>query len=173
MLSAYMALIDDAGQRAQFERFYYDSRNAAMRIALAVLHNSSIAEEAVSESFMKLAKCFQNVHNLSSHDLESYFVIIVRNTSINMLRTETRIDEVRFDDALDYNDLPDADAQRLNECVALLPENDQELLFMRFTLCLGYREIAQALSISEEAARQRVRYVKGKLKRLLEEKEHE
>ncbi len=172
MLSAYMAMIDDKSLCADFERFYYDNRSLAMRTAMSVLHTNALAEEAVSESFMKLAKCFQKVHNLEPHDLVSYFVITVRNTSLNMLKKEYG-GELEYDDSMDHTELPDADEQLLKECIALLPERDRELLFMRYTLCLGSREIGAALGISDEAARKRVQYVRHKLRTLMEEKANE
>ena len=173
MLSAYMAMIDDKSLCADFEKFYYDNRSLAMRVALSVLHTNALAEEAVSESFMKLAKCFQKVHNLNPHDLTSYFVITVRNTSMNMLRTESRIEEVEYDDAFDHSELPDAGEELLKECISQLPESDRELLFLRYTLCLGNREIGAAFGISDEAARKRAEYVRRKLRKLMEEKADE
>lgn len=172
MLSAYMAMIDDKALCSEFESFYYDTRSLAMQTALKVLHSNALAEEAVSESYMKIAKCFQKVHNLEPHDLTSYFVITVRNTSLNMLKKETA-PEVSYDDSLDHTELPDADEALLRECISLLPENDRELLFMRYTLCLGSREIGAALGISDEAARKRVQYVRQKLRALMEEKANE
>ncbi len=168
MLSSYMAMIDDKSLCSEFERFYYDNRSLGIHVALGVLHSDALAEEAVSESFMKLAKCFQKVHNLRPHDLTSYFVITVRNTSLDMLKKESA-DEVEFDDRIDHTELPDAGEELLKECIALLPERDRELLFLRYTLCLGSREIGAAFGISEEAARKRVQYVRGKLRKLMEE----
>ena len=172
MLSSYMAMIDDKSLCSELERFYYDNRSLAMRTAMSVLHTNALAEEAVSESFMKLAKCFQKVHNLGPHDLVSYFVITVRNTSLNMLKKEPE-GELEYNDNMDHTELPDADEQLLRECMAMLPEGDRELLFMRYTLCLGSREIGAALGISDEAARKRVQYVRHKLKALMEEKANE
>ena len=172
MLSAYMAMIDDKALCSEFEQFYCNNRSLAMHHALGILHSDALAEEAVSESFMKLAKCFQKVHNLESHDLTAYFVITVRNTSLNMLRKENT-DDVEYDDSIDHTELPDADEALLKECIAALPERDRELLFMRYTLCLGSREIGAALGISDEAARKRVEYVRRKLKALMEEKADE
>ena len=172
MLSAYMAMINDKALCSQFEEFYLKNRSLAMHTALGILHSDALAEEAVSESFMKLAKCFQKVHNLGPHDLTAYFVITVRNTSLNMLRKEPT-EDVEYMDDRSHTELPDADEELLRECIAALPERDRELLFMRYTLCLGSREIGGALGISDEAARKRVEYVRRKLKKLMEEKADE
>lgn len=173
MLSAYMALIDDKSLCSEFERLYYDSRIAAMKTAVSVLHSTALAEEAVSESYFKLAKCFQKIHSLPSHKLQSYLVITVKNTALTMLKKETRIETVEYDDELDHSPLPDVGSERLNECISRLSDTDKEVLYLRITLDLGYDEIASALSISQEAARARVSYARKKLRRLIEESDNE
>lgn len=169
MLSAYMALIDDKALRSEFEKLYCDSRDAAMRTAVSVLHSNALAEEAVSESYFKLAKCFQKIHSLPSHKLLSYLVITVRNTALTMLKKETRVETVEYDDELDHSPLPDVGTERLSECIAKLSDSDREVLYLRITLDLGYDEIASALGISNDAARSRLRYARRRLRTLLEE----
>ena len=173
MLSAYMAMIDDKALCNEFEKFYYASRVKAMRVAYSVLGSDALAEEAVSESFLKLAKCFQKVHSLPSHKLESYFVITVKNTAVDMLRKEKKIETVEYDDELDHEPMPDAYPSAPNECIAKLSDTDREVLYLRTSLDLGYDEIASALGISAEAARARVSYARRKLRRLLEENKNE
>lgn len=172
MLSSYMAMIDDKSLCSEFEQFYYNNRSLAMNTALGILNSYSLAEEAVSESFMKLAKCFQKVHTLRPHDLTSYFVITVKNTSLDMLRKEST-DELEYDDSISHSELPDADEELLKECISQLPERDRELLFLRYTLCLGSREIGTAFGITEETARKRLQYVRNKLRKLMEENANE
>ena len=142
MLSAYMAMIDDKALCNEIEKFYYASRVKAMRVAYSVLGSDALAEEAVSESFLKLAKCFQKVHSLPSHKLESYFVITVKNTAVDMLRKEKKIETVEYDDELDHEPMPDAYPSALNECIAKLSDTDREVLYLRTSLDLGYDEIA-------------------------------
>ena len=173
MLSAYMAMIDDKALCSEFEKFYYDSRVKAMRTAYSVLNNHALAEEAVSESFMKLAKCFKKVHDLPSHKLESYFVITVKNTAVDMLRKESRIETVEYDDELDHTPLPNVQSEMLSECIAKLSDTDTEALYLRTSLDLGYDDIASALGISAEAARARVSYARRKLHKLLEDSKNE
>ncbi|MBR1823920.1 MAG: sigma-70 family RNA polymerase sigma factor [Ruminococcus sp.] len=169
MLSAYMALIDDKALCSEFEKLYYNSRITAMKTAVSILHSSALAEEAVSESYFKLAKCFQKVHSLPSHKLRSYLVITVKNTALTMLRKETAVETVEYDDELDHSPLPDAGTERLNECISQLSDTDKEVLYLRVTLDLEYDEIASALNISQEAARARLSYARKKLRRLLED----
>ncbi|MBR6872344.1 MAG: sigma-70 family RNA polymerase sigma factor [Ruminococcus sp.] len=172
MLSAYMALIDSKPLRKEFERFYNDNRRLGMSKAYEVLGNISMAEDALSEAFFRLAKCFQKVHNLPSHKLQSYFVIIVRNVSIDLLRRESRADVVEYADEHGYgqapDELPDSDAAELARCIGLLGDTDREILYLRFELELDYDEIARALGITEDAARHRVHHARSRLRKLLE-----
>ena len=165
MLSAYTALIDGKTERQEFEAFYRKNRRLGMGKAYAILGNEALAEDALSEGFLRLAKCFQKVHDLPSHKLQAYFVIIVRNVSLDMLRKEQREQTLPFDEEL-YTDepLPDADVSRLKECMERLSDTDREILYLRYDLALEYGDIASTLGISEAASRQRVRYAKAKLR---------
>lgn len=172
MLSAYMAMIDDKALCGEFEKFYTDNRIKGMRTAYGVLKNNALAEEALSESFMKLAKNFKKIHTLPSHKLLAYFVITVKNTALNMLKKESIVEKVEYNDELEHISLPDTDAQHLKECIRDLSYTDREILYLRCSLGLEYEQIAQALGISLDASRQRLRHARAKLRSLLE-KENE
>ena len=169
MLSTYFAMIDDKAICGEFERFYTENRITGMRTAYAVLKNNALAEEALSESFMKLAKNFKKIHTLPSHKLQAYFVITVRNTALNMLKKETAVETVEYNDELEHMPLPDTDTAHLKECIARLSHTDKEILYLRCSLDLQYEQISQALGISLDAARQRLRHARAKLRSLLEE----
>ncbi|MBR4621998.1 MAG: sigma-70 family RNA polymerase sigma factor [Ruminococcus sp.] len=170
MLSAYCLLIDSS-LHEDFVLFYRENRLRGMRVAYDILRDEHLAEDALSESFLKIAECFQKIHDLPSHKLQAYFVITVRNTSVSMLRKEKVIDITPYNDELDHNDLPEADFDRLKDCLEKLSDTDREILYLRFDLELGYEEISSALGLAPTAARQRLRYAKKKLRALLEEEE--
>lgn len=173
MLSTYMAMIDDKALCSEFEKFYYDNRRLGMGKAYELLGDTSMSEDALSEAFFRLAKCFQKVHNLPSHKLQAYFVIIVRNASIDMLRKQKRVDEVSFSEeyypAEQTDELPGSDSRVLARCIGQLDDTDREILYLRFELDLEYDEISRALGISPDAARHRVHHARHKLRILLEE----
>lgn len=173
MLSAYMAMIDDKALCCEFEKFYYDNRRLGMSKAYELLGDISMAEDALSEAFFRLAKCFQKVHDLPSHKLQAYFVIIVRNVSVDLLRKESRTEEVSFSEECfgdaQTEELSDSDSSVLAQCISRLSDTDREILYLRFELELDYDEIARTLGISVDAARHRIHYARHKLKALLEE----
>lgn len=173
MLSAYMALIDSKPLRKEFERFYNDNRRLGMSRAYDLLGDVHMSEDALSEAFFRLAKCFRKVHSLPSHKLQAYFVIIVRNVSIDMLRKKNCIEETAFSEehftAPQTEELPGSDGDTLARCVSRLGDTDREILYLRFELDLEYDEISRALGISLDAARHRVHHARSKLRVMLEE----
>lgn len=173
MLSAYMAMIDDKALCSEFERFYYDNRRLGMSKAYELLGDISMSEDALSEAFFRLAKCFQKVHGLPSHKLQAYFVIIVRNVSVDLLRKQSRTNEISFSEKYfpdaQQDELPDSDSGTLAHCIGLLGDTDREILYLKFELELDYAEIARTLGISVDAARHRVQHARRKLRELLEE----
>ncbi|MBR6338135.1 MAG: sigma-70 family RNA polymerase sigma factor [Ruminococcus sp.] len=166
MLSSYTALIDGRAQRAEFERFYSGNRKAGLIRAYAILQDKADAEDALSEAFLRLARCFGRVRSLPENKLRAYFAIIVKNAALDILRKTSKEQLLPYDDEAQYDiaELPDASEERLSECIQRLSESNREILYMRYDLELSHGEIAAALGISEEASRQRVRYAKSKLR---------
>ena len=52
-----------------FERLYYKYRNLMYTVAFDILHNTSDAEDAVSEAFLRIAKNFSLVMMIGVHYL--------------------------------------------------------------------------------------------------------
>lgn len=174
MLAASLALIESSSDLALFEALYQSTKQKSYRTAFRILRNAPLAEDAVSESFLKIARNFSKIHHLYSHKLEAYVVITVRNTSLNMLKKESRMETVEYKDEIDISPQIDRiQEQRLAELITLLSDTDQEIIYLRYSLELGYDEIAIALGISAAAARQRMRFAKKNLKELLEKEERD
>ena len=171
MLSSYTALIDGRAQRAEFEGFYMQNRKIGLLKAYSVLKDKADAEDALSEAFLRLAKSYSRVKALPAEKLQAYFVIIVRNVAIDMLRCESGRQRVELDDTKYYEaaELPDADETKLSECLKALSDTDREILYLRYDIELSHSEIGAALGISADASRQRTRYAKSKLRELLKE----
>ena len=56
MLAFYLSLIDDEVSRSQFEEFYERYRHIMLHVALSVLHDRSLAEDAVHDAFLRIIK---------------------------------------------------------------------------------------------------------------------
>lgn len=170
MLAVCLALIDDEEDKKAFENLYNRNLSKAYAVAYNILKNEAVAEEACSEAFLNIAKSFQIVNKLEAHKLDYYVVITVRNTSLNMLKTEKNNNTaLSFDDNLAYDDydFSRADKDTIKDCIKQLSFTDQEIMYLRIGLGLEYKEIATALDISSVAARKRFQHAKGELSKLL------
>lgn len=170
MLFCTMISVDDYDL---FEQIYLDNRQMAFQIAKRILHDESLAEDAVSEAFLRIAEIFSKIHHLNSHKMQYYIVVTVRNTCYNMLKKENS-DLLSYDDAIEHTTTESVDLEylHLRECITRLSATDREILYLRANLGLSYHEIAVTLKISSAAARQRYRYAKSNLKKLLSEGEN-
>lgn len=81
MLGFYLALIDDPSDKEKFAEIYAHYKNMMHQKAMPILHNTALAEEAVQESFLKIAKNISKISSPVCSKTASFIVIIVRNTS--------------------------------------------------------------------------------------------
>lgn len=166
-----LGLLENKADKEAFEILYNKNNQKAYRIAYSILKNEAMSEDAVSEAFLNIAKSFEKIHNLNSHKLDRYVVITIRNTALSMLKSEKMyINAEKFEDDEQYFENADfLEYDHLQECIKKLSYTDQEILYLRFSLDLDYKQISAALNISNAASRQRLRYAKHKLKKLLTE----
>lgn len=104
--------------------------------------------------------------------MDYYIVITVRNTSLNLLKKEKEhIKAMNLsEDIPELTDetLCDRNYDNIVDCIRRLSYTDQEILYLRITLGMGYNEISSALHISNATARQRFQHAKDSLAKLLE-----
>ena len=165
----YMSLVDDEDVPA-FEELYNTYNARVFAIALDILNNNELAEEAANDVFLAIAKCFKFVNNLEYHKRDYYIVIISRNQAIDKLRKEkATLDNIKYDDDvfLSNSFMADYDEAFLRDQIKALRKTDKEILYLRYSLGMGYKDIAQSLGIKQNTARKRVQYARDNLKRLL------
>jgi RNA polymerase sigma-70 factor (ECF subfamily) len=171
MLAVCMTMIDNEEDRTAFEKLYNKYKNKVYVISYNILKNEQLAEDAASDTFLSLAKSFQKIKNLEHHKLDYYIVISSKNTATNLLKKEKEnLAMLPYDDDcyLSNKNLTNFDLEFLKECINQLTDTEQEILYLKFSLGLEYKDISNALDISCATARKRLQYAKEKLKSLLE-----
>ena len=173
MLGVCLAIIDDEGDKNAFEKLYKKYRQKCYALAYKILGNESLAEDACSETFLRIAESFQKIHSLETHKMDYYIVITIRNVSYNILKKENKHNQnVEFDEEL--VSLSDAvlnqySYDKVVKCIKKLSEIDKEILYMRVYLELSFKDISASLGISSNAAQKRMEHSKKCLKTLLNE----
>ena len=84
-----MGLVDESDTKI-FEELYNSLEKKLFAYSMSILHNRSLSEEAVSETFFRLAKCFKKIHNLEVAEIKAFTVIINRNCCYDIIRSENK-----------------------------------------------------------------------------------
>ena len=81
----YLQMLDTPEERAKFEKLYYSHRRTMLHIAMKILKDHQLAEDAVQEAFLRLVKNFSKIGQVNCPRTRLFTVIIVRNISLTML----------------------------------------------------------------------------------------
>lgn len=164
----FMDLIDENDLPA-FENLYESTKNLAYSKAYTILQNHSLAEECVSETFLAIAKNFQNVNKLDSDEQIKYIVISIRNRALNVLNKEKNVQtNIEYDDSTLIKDVStELNIIELKELVSKLNQTDLDILYSVSIQGISYKEIASSYGISYAAAKQRYWTAKNNLLKLL------
>ena len=101
MLALYLQMLDSPEDQSEFEKLYHTHRDLMYFIAYNVLHDHQRAEDAVSETFLRLAQCFSRVLDIGPVDslpVKRYVAVSVKNLSLNMIARTKNHPETEFDD---------------------------------------------------------------------------
>lgn len=179
MLGFYLALIDEPSDKEKFADIYEHYRDMMYRKAMSVLHNSTLAEEAVQESFIKIAKNILKISSPICSKTASFIVIIVRNTSYDILRREKPSVGISLDEDINITDnveMPDINDVFSNvgigfvlEIINGMDDKYRDALTLKYLYGYSTGEISKLLSITEANAKMRIYRAKAILKAKLEE----
>lgn len=173
MINIYLSMIETTEDKAEFEDLYIKYKQKMYAVAYKILHNVEDTEDAVHNAFIAIADNFEKVKSIPCHKIESYIVIIVRNTSINIYNQNKKSAE-RFSElddnqtSVEMNFFENIDMEELIRIISALPLIYKDILFLRYCDEYTYEEIANMLKISNETVRKRIERAKKLLKEELE-----
>ena len=159
-------------------QIFKDSNIKLYNISFQILHSHSDAEEAVSQTFLKIISHIEKISKLPCPEIAPYCVVIVKNESANILRKRKKlvfIDEVQTDKGgSNYSELENMWAQNISKEELLsvidgLSEEEKYLIHLRYTNDMSFKEIAALLGVSEETAKKRGYRILKKLRNFYEE----
>lgn len=162
-----MAVMASSGQRP-FQVFLDEHRSAVLAFLRAMVGPVD-ADDCFQETFMAALRGYQS---LDGSNPRAWVMTIARNKAIDHHRASRRRAVPRGDDLPEVPAPQPARADReLWAEVGALPDRQREAVALRFAADLRYREIAQAMGSSEEAARRSVHEGLKKLReRVVKEK---
>lgn len=159
----------------KLRRLYEIYEQPMFKIAFAVLHDTGLAEDAVSDAFVRIINKLHKIRETESDKTKRYIVKIIKSTAINIYRKNRRqfVREIPIDD--DVIQLPDTsqdiekaaaesdEKQKLNDMIEGLGDIDRKIIILRCREELSWREVAQIVSLTECNVRKRFERTKKRL----------
>ncbi|SDO05626.1 RNA polymerase sigma factor [Acetanaerobacterium elongatum] len=158
-----------------FNRYY----GTMLYIAGGILHEPHLAEDAVSLSFIKILKNLDKFDMNDCTRTRGLIVIIVRNTSIDMLRglnhnqtipLEEYMEDTADEPVIDQITIADA-CEHITQCISKLNKQYADILYLKCAMNYSNDEIQQILGISQNNVKMRLYRARKALKEMLREEE--
>lgn len=165
----YADIIDDVGNRIQFEEIYQNYHQQMFFRANQILQDAYEAEDAVHDALIGVARNMKTIHTITDpQDLFYYLMRCADNAAYNRTR-QTR----HFTTAAALQDVPAVsdrtfwdtictrlDYERLVQLITDLPAAYRETLYYHFVLEFSVPETARSLNIPLSTAKKQL--VRGK-----------
>lgn len=159
----------------KIKRIYEIYEQPMYRIAFAVLRRCDLAEDAVSDAFIRIIDRLKKIKAPDSPKTKAYIVKVIKSTSINIYRKNKRllIRESPIDDSI--RQIPDIsqnveehvesemDRQNKRNLINTLNETDRNIIDLRCGNELSWKEVAERTSLTESTARKRFERAKKHL----------
>lgn len=107
MLAICLALINDDEDKKSFEQLVKKFEKKLYTESFKILRSHELAEEAVWETFYRIADNFHKIHNLPVYKMEAYLIITIRNASYRLYNKEKK--HFYNDIHEEMRDIPSAD----------------------------------------------------------------
>lgn len=181
MLTLYLTLLDDEEDKNLFENLYYSYRKQMITVAQSVLQDSSDAEDAVHEVFLRIAvKYMDMIRSIrEERDLRNYLLKATKNTALNILQKKKRENShtVIRECPDDIEDIADDDFveticermeyEKVVAAIQQLREPYREALYYHFVMELSVPETAKLLNQTKAATKKQLLRGKKMLMKLL------
>ena len=152
------------------ERMYKQYRQRMWYVAYKILEDESLAEDAVHEAFIRIARNLNKIEAMNQLQEKAYIVTIVRNVALTMVK-----EEANYFDFSEYQDLivdkKEVEKQVLDKmelkayisAIHQLPEKYRDVLYLYMVQEHSIHEIAKLLDLSQEVVKKRIQRGRKKI----------
>lgn len=161
----------------KIEKLYYMYRNLMFTEAYRILNDKALAEDAVSESFVRI---FNNVHKIDADDspcTRNFLVVVCRNVAKDIYNSQKResslcrdVEDVVISSPEDIV-IDNESVDRIAKIISTMDDKYKDVLILSRVYKLERNDIAKIFGISPEAVTKRLQRAKKKIKQNLGEEE--
>ena len=168
---------ESRSEQTKFEYLYSKYKNLLFYKAMDILHDHMLAEDAVSEAYLRIYRNLNKIQDQDSPRSIAFMVTIVRNCALTILKKNSaEVAEEAVEENADPFDLEESviNSQSTKEIYELLGSLDEQLrniFILKYAYDLPHSEIAAQLGLSENNVTVKLHRTKKKLQGLLSEME--
>lgn len=174
----YLTLIESSRHKILFEQIYHDYRSSMFRIAARILRDEYLAEDAVSEAFLLIAKNISKISTLSCDKQRGYIVILTRNAALDLYRKRKQqevpidsIEETCRGFTIEDEIISAEGYAQLMRSIEELDTKYRDVLKLRYLYEHTTAEISAILGVREGTVRMRISRARSKLISILHTEE--
>lgn len=183
MLILYLSMIENEQDKSFFEELYQEYRYTMLGVAFNYLKDIQLAEDAVHDAFLKILQHLDKIRYFECNKTRTYFVLIVKNIAIDMLRRQKHLEPAALEDFADSLETiqpgPDETAESaegediLMKALKAVPRPYLDVLSLRMVYGFDNSQIARLLNIPETTVRVHLYRGRKKLMALLQEGDYD
>ena len=164
-LSYYLALIDNAEDQNKFEYLYNHYQKQMYYTAKRILNDAFIAEDAVHEAFVKIARNMNKIDDMESNETRSFVMIVTKRAAIDVYRKRNQyfdreVYETITDDGeisniieecaatVDIPEFSDFHGSEVGKALLTLSHDAHDVILLRYVLGYDNREISEITGFS-------------------------
>jgi RNA polymerase sigma-70 factor (ECF subfamily) len=154
----------DEKQREKFEKLYDQYKDLMMYIAMHILHNPALAEEAVQDSLEKIFIHIDDIKEIKCHETKRWVVIVSERVSLDKLKYESRrghekeemlenlnLEEVSLEDIA----LKDITVENILKHLRALDYKYYSVIILRYYYGFTDKKLAEHFDVSPDVIRKR------------------
>jgi len=161
----------------KFEFIYNKYKNLCLKKAYSILGDYMLAEDAVSEAYLRVYKNLHKIEDVASNRSIAFLVTITKNVSLTLLAKQKGqadgyepLEETIEDDVdLEGDAIARLDAQNIFGIIEELSEELRSVFVLKYAHDLSHKEIGKALGISENNVTVRLHRARKKMISILKE----
>ena len=174
----YLSMLDTQEEKDKFTEIYQQYQHFCWYVANGILNDAHLAEDAVQESFLALARHLGKVEEVESPRTRKFLMTIVKSKAVDLLRKEKGspdlyVQESGADMADEKTDILGdyiirENYNRLISCVLELDEIYRVVFEYKYLHQLSDKEIGDILGVSDKVVNVRFYRARKKLQDMIQ-----
>jgi len=167
----YLLAIESEEERSKFEQLYFQYRGLMYHVAMRILNNPHSAEDAVHQAFLSIIENLKKISEVQCPKTRSYIVIIVERKAIDIIRANSKIVDIDFEDTIAGISIPLPGDSGVADAMAVLPARYREILLLHYDNGFNTKEIAKMLSMKRGSVQKLLWRAKDSLRKQIEKED--